>query len=60
MNALTVKLKNGEVFVFYNFIDFMFDGKKNMLTVICENKLCNYFSLECVSYIIQSDSIQTQ
>ena len=57
MNTLTVKLKNGEFFQFEDFKDFSIDENNTLLTVICKEKLCNYFSVDCVSYIVQSESI---
>lgn len=57
MNLLTVKLKNGEFFQFEDFKDFSIDENNTLLTVICKEKLCNYFSVDCVSYIVQSESI---
>ena len=57
MNTLTVKLKNGEFFQFEDFKDFLIDENNTLLTVICKEKLCNYFSVDCVSYIVQSESI---
>ena len=57
MNTFTVKLKNGEFFQFEDFKDFSIDENNTLLTVICKEKLCNYFSVDCVSYIVQSESI---
>lgn len=57
MNTLTVKLKNGEFFQFEDFKDFSIDENNTLLTVICKEKLCNYFSVDCVSYVVQSESI---
>ena len=57
MNTLTVKLKNGEFFQFEDFKDFSIDENNTLLTVICKEKLCNYFSADCVSYVVQSESI---
>lgn len=57
MNTLTVKLKNGEFFQFEDFKDFSIDENNALLTVICKEKLCNYFSVDCISYIVQSESI---
>ena len=57
MNTLTVKLKNGEFFQFEDFKDFLIDENNALLTVICKKKLCNYFSVDCISYIVQSESI---
>ena len=57
MNTLTVKLKNGEFFQFEDFKDFSIDENNTLLTVIYKEKLCNYFSVDCVSYIVQSESI---
>lgn len=57
MNTLTVKLKNGEFFQFEDFKDFSIDENNTLLTVVCKEKLCNYFSVDCVSYIVQSESI---
>ena len=57
MNTLTVKLKNGEFFQFEDFKDFLIDENNTLLTVICKEKLCNYFSVDCISYIVQSESI---
>lgn len=57
MNTLTVKLKNGEFFQFEDFKDFSIDENNTLLTVICKEKLCNYFSVDCISYIVQSESI---
>ena len=57
MNTLTVKLKNGEFFQFEDFKDFSIDENNTLLTVICKEKLCNYFSVDCVSYIVQSESV---
>jgi hypothetical protein len=57
MNTLTVKLKNGESFKFENFKDFSIDINIRSLEVICEKGLYNYFSMDCVYYIIQSESI---
>ena len=60
MNTLTVKLKNGEFFQFEDFTDFSIDENNKLLTVICKERLCNYFSIDCVSYIVQSESIPEQ
>ena len=60
MNTLTVKLKNGEFFQFEDFTDFLIDENNKLLTVICKERLCNYFSIDCVSYIVQSESIPEQ
>ena len=57
MNTLTVKLKNGEFFKFEDFKEFSIDENNTLLTVICKEKLCNYFSVDCISYIVQSESI---
>ena len=57
MNTLTVKLKNGEFFQFEDFKDFSIDENNTLLTVVCKERLCNYFSIDCVSYIVQSESI---
>ena len=57
MNTLTVKLKYGEFFQFEDFKDFLIDENNTLLTVICKEKLCNYLSVDCVSYIVQSESI---
>ena len=57
MNTLTVKLKNGEFFQFEDFKDFSIDENNTLLTVVCKEKLCNYFSVDCVSYIVQSESV---
>lgn len=57
MNALIIKLKNGEFFQFENFRDFSIGDNGALLTVVCSEGLCNYFSMDFVSYVIQSYSI---
>lgn len=54
METVIVKLKNGEFFQFDDFSNFVIEENK-LLNVICKSGSCNYFNLDCVSYVVHQD-----
>ena len=54
METIIVKIKNGESFQFDNCDNFVIEDNK-LLRVICTDRSCNYFNLDCVVYVVQQD-----